>query len=71
MPMPLQPMLVGDAWARIDAAAEAGNEGALALESFFVGQVVGSFDQIRPAGDITRQLMRDCEQRIAELGALL
>jgi NAD(P)H-dependent flavin oxidoreductase YrpB (nitropropane dioxygenase family) len=71
LPMPLQPMLVGEAWQRIDAAAEAGHEGALRLESFFVGQVVGSFDEIRPAADITRQLMRDCEQRIAELAALL
>lgn len=71
LPMPLQPLLVGEAWERIDAAAEAGHEGALRLESFFVGQVVGSFDAIRPAAEITRQLAAECEQRIAELGALL
>ena len=33
LPMPLQPMLVNDAWQRIDAAAQAGHEGALRLES--------------------------------------
>jgi NAD(P)H-dependent flavin oxidoreductase YrpB (nitropropane dioxygenase family) len=71
LPMPLQPMLVSEAWQRIDAAAEAGHEGALRLESFFVGQVVGSFDAIRPAADITRQMAAECEQRIADLGALL
>jgi NAD(P)H-dependent flavin oxidoreductase YrpB (nitropropane dioxygenase family) len=71
LPMPLQPMLVSDAWRRIDAAAKAGHEGALRLESFFIGQVVGSFDTIRPAAEITRQMVADCEQRIAELGALL
>jgi NAD(P)H-dependent flavin oxidoreductase YrpB (nitropropane dioxygenase family) len=71
LPMPLQPLLVGDAWERIDAAAEAGIEGALRLESFFVGQVVGALDQIRPAADITRQLVAECEQCIAELGRLV
>jgi NAD(P)H-dependent flavin oxidoreductase YrpB (nitropropane dioxygenase family) len=69
--MPLQPLLVSEAWQRIDAAAEAGHEGALRLESFFIGQVVGSFREIRPAAEITRQIVAECEQRIAELGALL
>jgi NAD(P)H-dependent flavin oxidoreductase YrpB (nitropropane dioxygenase family) len=71
LPMPLQPMLVSEAWQRIDAAADAGHPGAVALESFFIGQVVGSFEQLRPAGEITRQLVADCEQRIAELAGLL
>jgi NAD(P)H-dependent flavin oxidoreductase YrpB (nitropropane dioxygenase family) len=71
LPMPLQPLLVNEAWQRIDAAAAAGHEGALRLESFFVGQVVGSFDAIRPAAEITRQMAAECEQRITELGALL
>jgi NAD(P)H-dependent flavin oxidoreductase YrpB (nitropropane dioxygenase family) len=71
LPMPLQPLLVNEAWQRIDAAAAAGHEGALRLESFFVGQVVGSFDAIRPAAEITRQIVAECEQRIAELGGML
>ena len=70
LPLPLQPMLVNEAWQRIDAAARTGHEGALRLESFFVGQVVGSFEQIRPAGEITRQIVADCEQRIRELAKL-
>jgi cytochrome P450 len=36
--MPLQPMLIGEAWERIDEAADRGHPGATALESFFVGQ---------------------------------
>jgi len=71
LPMPLQPMLVHEAWQRIDAAADAGHPGALRLESFFVGQVVGSFARLRPAGEITRQIVSDCEARLAELAALL
>ena len=68
--MPLQPMLVDAAWQRIDQAAAAGHQGALRLESFYVGQVVGSFQQIRPAAEITRQMVAGCEQRIAELAEL-
>lgn len=71
LPLPLQPLLVGEAWERIDAAAEAGHEGALKLESFFVGQVVGSFAGLRPAGEITRRIVADCERRIADLAGLL
>jgi NAD(P)H-dependent flavin oxidoreductase YrpB (nitropropane dioxygenase family) len=71
LPMPLQPMLVHEAWQRIDAAADAGHPGALRLESFFVGQVVGSFARLRPAAEITRQIVSDCEARLAELAALL
>jgi NAD(P)H-dependent flavin oxidoreductase YrpB (nitropropane dioxygenase family) len=71
LPMPLQPMLVNEAWNRIDAAAAAGNDGAKKLESFFIGQVVGSFTALRPAADIARQLVDDCEQRLRELAALV
>ena len=71
LPMPLQPMLVNDAWHRIDAAAQAGHEGALRLESFFVGQVVGSFQRVSAAAEITRQIVADCEQRIADLARTL
>ncbi len=71
LPMPLQPMLVDAAWQRIDQAAADGHEGALRLASFYIGQVVGSFQDIRPAAEITRQIVADCEQRIAELAGLL
>ena len=71
LPMPLQPMLVNAAWQRIDQAAADGHPGALRLESFYVGQVVGSFQQIRQAAEITRELVAGCEQRIAELAGLL
>ena len=71
LPMPLQPLLVGDAWERIDAAAAAGMRGRCELESFFIGQAVGALDEIRPAAVITSRIVADCEQRIAELGGLL
>ena len=70
LPMPLQMMLTLEAWDRIDAAAEQGHEGAKQLESFFIGQVVGSFTRLRGAGELTRELAADCRARLAELGAL-
>jgi len=70
LPMPLQPMLVNEAWNRIDAAAADGNESAKALESFFIGQVVGGFRRLRPTAEITRDLVEGCETRLAELAAL-
>lgn len=57
--------------AGFNRSAADGHEGALRLESFYIGQVVGSFQQIRPAADITRQIVAGCEQRIAELAGLL
>jgi NAD(P)H-dependent flavin oxidoreductase YrpB (nitropropane dioxygenase family) len=69
LPMPLQSMLVDEAWERIDAAAEAGHAGALELESFFVGQVVGAFRELLPAGEITRRMAAECAATIAGLAA--
>ena len=70
LPMPLQSLLVQPAWDRIDAAAESGHVRALELESFYVGQVVGSFGRLRSAAEITRDLVGACTARLVELGRL-
>jgi len=70
LPMPLQGLLVKSAWDRIDEAAEAGNERAVELESFYIGQVVGSFARLRPTAEITRELLETCRERLVELGQL-
>lgn len=70
LPMPLQPLLVSDAWARIDAASAAGHEGAQALQSFYIGQVVGSFRAQRPAFEIARELIDDCNAALLTLGQM-
>lgn len=69
LPMPLQPMLVNDAFNRIDVAAASGHPGALALETFFIGQVVGSFSELRATRDIVETIVGDCEQRLRMLVA--
>jgi NAD(P)H-dependent flavin oxidoreductase YrpB (nitropropane dioxygenase family) len=70
LPMPLQPLLVGEAWDRIDAAASVGHAKATELESFFIGQVVGGFTELRPAGEIARRIVADCEKQIENLAGL-
>lgn len=71
LPMPLQPMLVNEAFNRIDAAAADGHAGALELETFFIGQVVGSFTTLRPAREITLDMVADCEERLRALAAAI
>jgi NAD(P)H-dependent flavin oxidoreductase YrpB (nitropropane dioxygenase family) len=70
LPMPLQGLLVKSAWDRIDEAAEAGKERAVELESFYIGQVVGSFARLRPTAEIARDLVETCRARLVELGRL-
>ncbi|MPV35741.1 NAD(P)H-dependent flavin oxidoreductase [Georgenia subflava] len=71
LPLPLQPMLVREAWERIDVAAGRGDPAAQELESFFVGQVVGSFRQLRPTAEIVRDIVEGCELRLRELTTLV
>ncbi|GAA4286410.1 NAD(P)H-dependent flavin oxidoreductase [Georgenia daeguensis] len=71
LPMPLQSMLVREAWERIDVTAEKGSEPARELESFFVGQVVGSFRELRPTAEIVRDIVEGCEARLREIGRLV
>jgi NAD(P)H-dependent flavin oxidoreductase YrpB (nitropropane dioxygenase family) len=69
--MPLQPLLVQEALARIDRAATAGNEGATQLVNYFVGQVVGSMNAIRPARQVVLDMMQQYADTIADLAASL
>jgi NAD(P)H-dependent flavin oxidoreductase YrpB (nitropropane dioxygenase family) len=70
LPMPLQPMLVRGAWERIDVAAEKGSDQARNLESFFIGQVVGSFRDLRSTKKIVQEIVEACEARLREIGSL-
>ncbi|TWG98547.1 NAD(P)H-dependent flavin oxidoreductase YrpB (nitropropane dioxygenase family) [Nocardioides sp. J9] len=71
LPMPLQSMLVHPAWQRIDAASGAGQEGARRLQSFFIGQVVGSFTELRGAEEVARTMIAECDSRLRELAGLV
>ncbi|MCD2186870.1 nitronate monooxygenase [Actinomycetospora soli] len=70
LPLPLQPMLVGRIWDRVHDAAAAGHPGAIALDTYFIGQVVGGFTELRGAGEITRDMVDGCRRRLRALGEL-
>jgi NAD(P)H-dependent flavin oxidoreductase YrpB (nitropropane dioxygenase family) len=59
LPMPLQPLLVDYALHRIRRAAGAGSPGAVQLINYFVGQVVGSLDTVRPARQVLREMIEE------------
>ena len=62
LPMPLQPMLIGEAQARINRAAKPGT-GAAELANYYVGQVVGSLNQVKT----TRQVLLDMVDEYVEV----
>jgi len=50
--MPLQPVLVNEALARIDRAAYRKGSGAEQLANYFVGQIVGTMNASKPAAQV-------------------
>jgi len=69
LPMPLQPLLVDYALHRIRRAAAAGQPGAVQLVNYFVGQVVGSLDAVRPARQVLHEMVEEYVDTVAGLAA--
>ncbi len=67
LPMPLQPLLVDYALHRIRRAAAAGQPGAVQLVNYFVGQVVGSLDAVRPARQVLHEMVEEYVDTVAGL----
>ena len=59
LPMPLQSALVAEAQLRISRAASTEGSGAQKLANYFVGQVVGQLDRIRPARQVVLEMMTE------------
>jgi NAD(P)H-dependent flavin oxidoreductase YrpB (nitropropane dioxygenase family) len=74
LPMPLQGLISEPAMARINSAAEAGNQRARELVSYFVGQGVGLVDAIPTCRQVVAGFMTEFAealedmQRLAEAG---
>ncbi len=67
LPMPLQPMLIAEASMRIDRAAHDMSSGAGQLANYFVGQIVGSMNEVKPATRVVLDMvdeMIDAVQRV-------
>ena len=67
LPMPLQPLLTDYALHRIRRAAAAGAPGAVQLVNYFVGQVVGSLDAVRPARQVLHEMIAEYVDTVAGL----
>ncbi|HLI52713.1 MAG TPA: nitronate monooxygenase family protein [Acidimicrobiales bacterium] len=69
--MPLQTALVAGAQARIHQAAAQPGSGARDLATYFVGQVVGSLDRVRPARAVVLEMVEEFIDAAGRLGRLV
>lgn len=70
LPMPLQMLLAEGALARIGKAAESGEPGARELANYFVGQVVGQLNQVKPASQVVYEMIEEftsAVERVSEI----
>ncbi len=70
LPMPLQMLLAEGAMGRIVQAAESGNPGAQDLANYFVGQVVGQMNHIKPARQVVYDMIEEFAETIERLDRL-
>ena len=71
LPMPLQPILVGQARARIDRAAYRPGSGAEQLANYFVGQIVGSMNVAKPAAQVVFDMIDEFIESVQALAKQL
>jgi NAD(P)H-dependent flavin oxidoreductase YrpB (nitropropane dioxygenase family) len=71
LPMPLQPILVAEASVRIDRAARDSTSGAGRLANYFVGQIVGSMNEVKPAGRVVLEMVDDFIDAVHRLDAMM
>jgi NAD(P)H-dependent flavin oxidoreductase YrpB (nitropropane dioxygenase family) len=71
LPMPMQPLLVGPALARIGRVADKPGTGGNDLVTYFVGQVVGSMNSVRPARRVVEEMIDEFIDAVQRLGGFL
>jgi NAD(P)H-dependent flavin oxidoreductase YrpB (nitropropane dioxygenase family) len=71
LPMPLQSLVSEPALARINKLAEAGDPGARALATYWVGQGVGLMNTTQSARSVVFDFMQDFAAAAERLGSLL
>ncbi len=71
LPMPIQPLLIGPAMARIGRVAEKAGTGANELTTYFVGQVVGSMNTVRPTRRVVLEMIDEFIDAIQRLNGFL
>jgi NAD(P)H-dependent flavin oxidoreductase YrpB (nitropropane dioxygenase family) len=69
--MPLQPILVAEARARIDRASYRKGSGAEQLANYFVGQIVGAMNEPKPAAQVVFDMIDEFIDSVQHLNHLL
>jgi len=65
--MPLQPILIDDAIRRIDRAAHQSGTGANQLANYFVGQIVGTMNESKPAARVVYEMVEEFIETVERL----
>ncbi len=71
LPMPLQPLLIAEADARVQRAAHDPNSGAGQLVNYFVGQIVGSMNQVKPASRVVIDMVDEFIEAMERVGKMM
>ena len=71
LPMPIQPILIGPAMARIGRVADKPGTGANDLATYFVGQIVGSMNTVRPSRRVVQEMIEEFIDAIERLNGFL
>ncbi len=71
LPMPLQPMLVSSAEERIARGAHDPNSGAARLANYFVGQIVGSMNEVKPASRVVLDMVDEFIEAIQRVNGMM
>ena len=69
--MPLQTALVSEYQLRINRAAGQPDSRARELATYFVGQVVGSLDRVRPTRSVVLEMVEEFIDTIGRLESLV
>ncbi len=71
LPMPIQPVLIGDAMRRIQRVAAKEGTGANDLVTYFVGQVVGSMNTVQPTRRVVLEMIEEFVDTVERLNGLV
>jgi Asp-tRNA(Asn)/Glu-tRNA(Gln) amidotransferase B subunit len=69
--MPLQPILVNEALARIDRAAYRPGSGAEKLANYFVGQIVGTMNETKTSAQVVFEMIDEFIETVQSLARQL
>ena len=71
LPMPLMGMVSEPSFQKIEKAVLGGNQQALELVSYFVGQGVGLIDQVRSARNVVQDFRGEFAEAVSGLTAMM